>query len=282
MTAFDAYLRLARISNLPTVWSNVLAASALAGGLAVPGLLVVMLAASLLYTAGMFLNDAFDERIDARERPGRPLPSRAVTPSSVWIAGSAMLLAGVLLLSGFGATAGIAGAALAASVIVYDAWHKGNPVAPFVMGLCRALVYVATAAAVGSEFSTPLIAAALTLLAYVAGLTFAAREESFDRVGSWWPLALLGLPILRVAATAPLSGLVIGLAIALAGAIAVAVYWLIRRLPGDVGRAVSLLIAAIALADAMTSAAAGNAQLAFVCCGLFVATLLLQRVIPGT
>ena len=34
--------------------------------------------------------------------------------------------------------------ALVAAILIYDAWHKGNPLAPFVMGLCRALVYVGT------------------------------------------------------------------------------------------------------------------------------------------
>src|SRR5438445_11854278 len=35
-----------------------------------------------------------------------------------------------------------------------------------------------------------LIVAAVALLAYVAGLTHAARQESLDRLGNLWPLAL--------------------------------------------------------------------------------------------
>lgn len=69
MTSINAYLRLARISNLPTVWTNVLAASVLSGGTTPIRLFLVMLAASLLYTGGMFLNDAFDQNIDRAERP---------------------------------------------------------------------------------------------------------------------------------------------------------------------------------------------------------------------
>ena len=55
MTAAIA-LKLGRVSNLPTVWSNVLAGTVLAGGEPwPPATLVVMLAVSLLYIGGMCL-----------------------------------------------------------------------------------------------------------------------------------------------------------------------------------------------------------------------------------
>ena len=61
------FLRLGRVSNLPTVWSNALAGAALAGAWPPDGRLVPLLAAmTLAYTGGMFLNDAFDRDIDAR------------------------------------------------------------------------------------------------------------------------------------------------------------------------------------------------------------------------
>ena len=54
-------LRLGRISNLPTVWTNVLAGALLAGGgLADVRVPLLMLALSMFYLGGMFLNDAFD------------------------------------------------------------------------------------------------------------------------------------------------------------------------------------------------------------------------------
>ena len=84
---------------------------------------------------------------------------------------------------------------LALVIILYDAFHKGYALAPLIMGLCRALLYCgAAAAAVGGVSSTIIIAAA-ALLAYVAGLTYAARQESLDRVGNLWPLAMLIAPI---------------------------------------------------------------------------------------
>src|SRR5947199_337043 len=54
-------LRLGRVSNLPTVWTNVLAGAVLAGGDWRSWRLgFVLLAMSLFYVGGMYLNDYFD------------------------------------------------------------------------------------------------------------------------------------------------------------------------------------------------------------------------------
>ena len=81
-------LRLGRVSNLPTVWTNTLAALLLAGGTVADGRTVpLLLAMSLAYVGGMYLNDAFDARIDAIERPERPIPSGAISAHAVFAAG---------------------------------------------------------------------------------------------------------------------------------------------------------------------------------------------------
>jgi 4-hydroxybenzoate polyprenyltransferase len=230
----------------------------------------------------MFLNDAFDARIDARERPERPLPSGALSAGLVWTLGFGQLGFGVLLLAAFGRDTALAGAALAAAIIVYDAWHKGNPLAPFVMGLCRALVYVGTVVAASALLTAPVIGAAGALLAYVAGLTFAAKEESFNSIAAWWPLPLLASPVVWTLATGGVDWTTLASAGAFLLVIGVAIFWLRRRAAGDVKRAISLLIAAIAINDALVASAAGSTFLALVCCGLFALTLLLQRFVPGT
>ena len=75
---FAVALRLGRVSNLPTVWTNALAGLVLAGGWLDPApLLLLFLAVSLAYVGGMFLNDAFDAEVDAVRRPERPIPSGA-------------------------------------------------------------------------------------------------------------------------------------------------------------------------------------------------------------
>ncbi|HVR20889.1 MAG TPA: UbiA family prenyltransferase, partial [Polyangiaceae bacterium] len=93
-------LDLARISNLPTVWSNVLAGAVLGTTeVRASSVVVVGVAASLLYSGGMFLNDAFDAGVDARERPERPIPSGRIGKATVLALGFGMLALalGVLL-----------------------------------------------------------------------------------------------------------------------------------------------------------------------------------------
>ena len=94
---------------------------------------------SLFYIGGMYLNDYFDRGIDARERPERPIPARDISAEAVAMIGSAMLASGAVLLGSTGLSAGAIGIALIAAIVVYDVFHKGNPVAPVVMGLCRAI-----------------------------------------------------------------------------------------------------------------------------------------------
>src|ERR1700733_16333044 len=73
-------LTLGRVSNLPTVWTNVLAGAVLSGGDWRNWRLGLMLVAmSLFYVGGMYLNDYFDRTIDARERPERPIPSGEIS-----------------------------------------------------------------------------------------------------------------------------------------------------------------------------------------------------------
>lgn len=173
------WLRLARISNAPTVASNVVAGAVLGGGSLAPRALVpVMLACVALYVAGMFLNDAFDRAWDARHRPERPIPSGRVPATRVLVAGAALLAGGVLALASVRGAACVPALGLAALIVLYDAWHKGNPAAPFVMGACRALVYVTAARATGGQLGWPVAVGALLLCAYVAALTVLARRDA--------------------------------------------------------------------------------------------------------
>src|SRR5262245_53935243 len=93
-----AFLILGRVSNLPTVCFNCLAAWWL-GGHGCPHKLPYLLSgATLLYTAGMFLNDAFDTEFDREYRKERPIPSGAISARTVWLSGFALLALGSLLL----------------------------------------------------------------------------------------------------------------------------------------------------------------------------------------
>lgn len=286
-----AWLRLGRVSNLPTVWSNALAGTVLAGGDPwTAATLLAALALSLLYVGGMYLNDAFDQAIDARERPGRPIPSGKVAPETVFAAGFAFLLLGLLALAGAlarpgedaGLVAMVAGIALAGAIVFYDWNHKGNPLSPLFMGLCRVLAYATAGLAAVATPAPGLLALAVVGLGWLVGLTYAAKQEAFDRLERVWPLAFLAAPLLFGLArldAGPLAWLLLAV---LALWLGFALYLLNRRGKGDVPRAVVSLIAGIALVDALFLATAGSAAAALLAVGCFALTLLLQRWVSGT
>ena len=91
-------LRLGRVSNQPTVWTNVLAGIVLAGGGRPVTIVGLIAGVAVMYTAGMFLNDAFDADFDRAHRPERPIPLGQVTLTGVFGAGFAMLALGLVLI----------------------------------------------------------------------------------------------------------------------------------------------------------------------------------------
>jgi 4-hydroxybenzoate polyprenyltransferase len=278
-------LRLGRVSNLPTVWTNVIAAATIAdAGAPIADVAIAGLSMTAFYVGGMYLNDFFDREIDARERPGRPIHAGDIGAGTVSVIGFALIAAGLALLLPFGPSAAIWGLMLAAAIVLYDAWHKGNIFAPVIMGSCRALVYLATGAAVGGEIHAGLIIGAMTLAAHVVGLTYAAKQENLNQIDRLWPLAVLAVPLL-VALPGVVSGWLVAIAaLLLCAADVFAVRRLARRIgPDAVPRAVSTLIAAICLVDALAVALyGGNIMLVCLCASGYVLTRVFQTVIPGT
>lgn len=283
-------LRLGRVSNLPTVWTNVLAALALAGApLFEAATLALVVAMSCFYVGGMYLNDGFDSAIDARERPDRPIPSGQVKRRTVMAIGFTALALGVALVAGTAAWLGtspglgaLTGLGLAGAIVLYDLWHKDNPISPVLMGLNRMLVYGAAAVAATGAWPTQALWVAALLLCYVIGLTYAAKQEHLARIGSVWPLAFLAAPFVVLAVQLPDAdtNAVFTAAIFLAW-VGYAVSLLLRPEP-EVPQAVVSLIAGICLFDATWLAlvdAPGASALAF---AAFFLTLALQRFVPGT
>jgi 4-hydroxybenzoate polyprenyltransferase len=279
-----AALVLGRVSNLPTVLSNALAGLTLAGADWTPqALAAAVLALVLFYVGGMYLNDAFDADIDARERPARPIPRGDAARGAVFAAGFALLGLGIAAAFLAGPPAGLAGTALAAAILLYDAVHKRTALAPLIMGLCRLLAYLTAALMAGGGAVTPaLLVGALGLFCHVVGLTYAARQEAYDRLGSAWSLAVLAVPLAWALWSALDNPLALALWAALAVSAAFALRFLFRRSRGDVPRAVVTLIATIALYDAVLVAATGQTGLAIAAALCFPLTLALQKLVPGT
>jgi 4-hydroxybenzoate polyprenyltransferase len=194
------WLVLTRPSNLPTVWSNILAGAVIGAGasaaLDTSRLLLLAVAGSIFYSAGMILNDAFDREIDRQTRPDRPIPAGRISAPTAFLVGFlglglAIAMAAASSMSSRTSTL-FAGILLAGAIVAYDIRHKKNPVAPFIMGICRALLYALAAVCFNPNTTEALGRIALpaaVLLGWVVGLTFVARAEG--RGAKTPPIALL-------------------------------------------------------------------------------------------
>jgi len=289
--ALSVALKLGRISNLPTVWTNTLVGVTLTGGSVLdPRLPLLLVALSLFYIGGMFLNDAFDSEFDARSRPERPIPAGQVSAATVFGAGFGMLAAGLFLLAlagvavpgGTGWRPAVAGAALGAAIVLYDARHKDNPLSPVLMGVCRLLVYITAGVAISTTLGMSLLLAAAMLLSYLVGLTYTAKREHLNELGSIWPLAALAVPVIYGVFLAVSTSLVWPFLLLFTACILYALWLLRRRARGDVPRAVVSLIAGISLFDAVILCAAGATALAAVAVAAFALTLAMQKLVSGT
>jgi hypothetical protein len=281
--SWQTALALGRISNLPTVWTNVLAGIVLAGGsvLSLHGA-EALVAVSLLYVAGMYLNDAFDREFDRQHRPERPIPSGAVSASLVFTVGFALLSAGVAQLALCGPQAALAGAVLAVLIVLYDAWHKGNPASPLLMGGCRLLAYVAAGLAVAPSLPDALWIAALVSFCWLIGLTYIAKQETLKRMGNLWPLVFLAAPVAYGAMQAEGRPLAVLLTLGLAGWGGMLVLRLVRHGRSAIPGVVVGLIAGISLVDALFAAVHDAPFVAALAIGAFGLTLGLQRWVSGT
>ena len=288
MTLRDA-LALGRVSNLPTVWTNVLATIVLVGGSAEhPALWWLLIGLTLFYVSGMYLNDYFDAAIDAAERPERPIPSGRVSRRAVGVCGSAMMVAavGIVAVAAFRHAPSIwpvaAALALAACIVGYNVHHKANPWSPFIMGLCRLGVYLCAGLSVVMVPPGILLVALIVVMSYLVGLTYLAKQENLNEIANLWPLLLLGAPLAIGAYLARGEPITWVFVLLLALNIGYALHRVRRREPGDIPGAVATLIAGICLLDAIFAAGTGAWAVAWICVGGFVLTKMLQTKIAGT
>lgn len=275
-------LVLGRVSNLPTVWSNCLAAWLLNGGVLGPNFFLLSAGATLLYTGGMFLNDAFDVDFDRQHRSERPIPSGKVSANVVWMFGVCFLLLGWLLIWPLGALAAIASLLLVAAIVIYDAIHKRTPAAPLLMAACRFLLYFVAAAATLNRVSAAVLWHGLALAAYVTGLSFLARGESGPGMVRRWPMLLLIAPLVANGlVNSNRSAVAWAASVCLAGWLLWCLREILNRPVQNVGRSVAGLLAGIALVDGAALSQL-TTELAMIFAGLFVLALILQRKIPAT
>ena len=281
------YLRtllvLGRVSNLPTVWSNCVAGWILADGGPVGRFGLLCLGATFLYISGMYLNDAFDATFDRQHRPERPIPSGAISVTTVWQFGILFLCLGLACTIPLGRTPAVLAILLAVTILVYDGVHKIFAFSPVIMAACRFLL-VLLAASIGANGITGLaIWSALVLAAYVIGLSFIAQKESTHIALRLWPVLFLLVPLLLagIINTGLYQNVGFLLALVLIGWILRSLYFAFWATHRNVGRCVSNLLAGIVLVD-LLAVGPGAWWSVMIFSALFFLALVFQQFVPAT
>lgn len=290
------HLTLGRVSNLPTVWSNILCAWIIVGGYNQLQIASYLVGASLLYIGGMYLNDYCDRDIDTEQRPERPIPSGQIKASTVRIIAVGLLASGSLALGG----AGLLGdsdtlrwlpAAFAAGIVLcislYDINHKGSAIAPIFMAACRGLLYLAVASSFANGMTAHVLIAAGTLFVFILGVTYLARTEATTNAIDYPALAMIAAPALGAFYYNRTGFDATQIAV-----LALFIGWNVRsflraRVDGElvIGKTIGPLLASIPLLDLLILASLGLATQQshlFLFAGLFALTTAAQRLIPAS
>lgn len=229
---FIDLLAMGRVANVPTVLCNVFVGcllgaimwkgqhSFLPDDSLNPSLILPLLSGACLYLGGCFLNDWSDSNWDRKHRPERAIPSGRIEPKTVLKIAAAFLAAGLAFAFAARMWALIPAAGIFAAILVYTLYHKQSPLSIIPMGLCRGLLYslgFVSQAIPESMFEIGpfsktlpfwsflpdialiLVSLSLGLLAYIAGLSLAARFESRGQLignAKFLALCLLFAPIL--------------------------------------------------------------------------------------
>lgn len=300
-----AWMRLLRISNAPTVMSGSLVGAAI-GANTMPGsaiaalpMTLVTAGTTLLYMGGMVMNDYFDQPMDRRERPDRPIVSGQIPESAALLLAMSLITAAVVLLSLASANAIPWMLLLVACVTAYNLLHRSAVAGPVLMACCRALVPTIAAVACSHEQQPDwnlLAFFALPLGLYTLGISIAARNEAAVETLPGHDLHLsVAAGMAAVAAVIPFGAIACRLLPAL-DVLQTAVYalamlgaaWLVfnglRAMTQTAGvpRGVMRWIAAFACIDAASLVMLGRAELAAMAALACVATLVLQRRVAGS
>ena len=247
-----------------------------------------------LYLGGMVLNDVFDAKLDAIERPERPIPSGQISRRAAAIFGALLMLGGVVAAAVVGTPSLLVATLIVPCVLAYNGFLKTTIAAPLGMATCRFLNLMLGASAVPDLpsllQSTPLTVAA-GLAIYIVGVTVFARNEAGKS-----NMGLLILGIVLVLSGIGLDAWLIGNAGATLGSIngsrmallILSLNLLMRAAavvpspqPRRIQQTVGLMLLSIIFLDAiMVFAITSDAKLAALVIMLVAPASLLRRVIP--
>lgn len=208
MSESQAWFKMLRISNAPTIISNVMVGIAIAiqshaivwadtsisprlDFLKTP--VVISIALLLIYFSGMIFNDANDAEWDKKHRPERPIPQGLIKKKDAWLTASFMLACGVLL-SGINRVSLSLAAILAIAVLAYTFIHRWTIPAIIFMALSRSLVYAVTVSAIlPSPLTGNLIGCCIAIGVYTALLTIIGRCEHEAKAKRAWLVPLMAI-----------------------------------------------------------------------------------------
>jgi 4-hydroxybenzoate polyprenyltransferase len=286
------WLDLGRVSNLPSVWTNVLAAALLASAgqnyanwdwsisttTLLPG---AMLALSLMYLGGMLLNDVVDADWDRQHQNPRPINQGRISQHLVQKAAIFCLVSAVTLLLVLAwlkaGTAHLWPNLVAALFLVlvicgYNFWHKKFRHSVWLMGLCRCGVYLVAATLLATPDPQLLLAGAV-LAAFIAGVTYLAQQEHLNQLHQRWPVLLLFSPLV-LALQQPQHAFFWVLLLFFSLWILWSTSHYLKANQLKVRPLIGLLLASIPLLDALVLASIGQWQASLCCIAVF---LLLPR-----
>ncbi|HEY8374263.1 MAG TPA: UbiA family prenyltransferase [Pseudonocardiaceae bacterium] len=168
-------VQLVRAPAALSVPGDVLAGAAAAGFPLGARTVALPVASVCLYWAGMALNDYADRRVDAVERPERPIPSGRVRPGFALGLATGLTATGLAVAGAVGGRRALRGAVpLAAAVWAYDLLLKRTVVGPVGMAAARALDVLLGA---GAGSWRPALPTALVVGAHTFAVTALSRNE---------------------------------------------------------------------------------------------------------
>lgn len=193
--SLKAYVDLCRISNLPTIWTNVLAGMVLSdAALSWRSFFLVAFSMSLFYSGGMSLNDIFDSEWDRAQKNFRPIPSARVPLAKAWQLTAGLFSIGLLLILFVPNPASFSWAiVLLILIAVYDGVHKKFAITVLLMGGCRVMVYLIASLSVSGKVNNQVAAAGMLQFSYIVLLSALSRYEDRFRNHIRFPLIPLML-----------------------------------------------------------------------------------------
>ncbi|WP_257658066.1 UbiA-like protein EboC [Parapedobacter lycopersici] len=180
-----AYLTLMRPANVVTAISDVMAGTAVSalyfagwnGQLDLQALLLLVVSTIGLYGGGVIFNDIFDARLDAVERPERPIPSGRVPLNRAMIFGTAWFAVGVFSAAAVSLLSGAIAVSIVLMCLLYDKWAKHHVVTgPIAMGMCRGLNLLLGMSLLAGVLPVVWWLAVIPVI-YIAAITVVSRGE---------------------------------------------------------------------------------------------------------